>query len=118
VQKAGGGRITSRLRAVEDQDVPEDMERELEYLAPGAAVPVPIKVTIGPPFEDGETWYCPLAINGFAEEHEETVQSVDTIGAFLEGLYLAPIALRRLVEPGGRLTYLGNEDWRFRVPYG
>lgn len=118
VRAAGGGRITSRLRSLEDQDVPEDLERGLEYLAPGASALVSIKVAISPPFQDDERWSCMLTVKGFGEDHEETIQHADTIGAITEALCLAPIVLRRLVEPGGRLTYLGREDLGFPIRPG
>lgn len=113
VRKAGGGRITSRLRFLEDDDLLLEAERELEYLAPGASAPVSIKVTISPPFQEGNTWSCTLTIDGFGDDCAITVQHEDTIGAIAKALCLAPIALRQLVEPGGRLTYHGSEDLGF-----
>jgi hypothetical protein len=111
VRKAGGGRVTSRLRSLDDIDFLLEAERELEYLAPGGSAPVPIKVAISPPVEeDDKMWTCTLTITGFGAE---TVQHADTIGAITEALYLASIALRRLVEPGGRLTYHGSEELGF-----
>lgn len=118
VRKAGGGRITSRLRSLDDIDLLLEAERELEYLAPGAPAPVPIKVAIRPPFQDGDTWFCTLTISGFGDDHARTVQHADTIGAIMEALYLAPIALRELTPAGGRLTYHGSEDLGFPVRSG
>jgi hypothetical protein len=118
VRAAGGGRVTPPLRVLEDQDVPEDMERELEYLAPGASAPVSIKVAISPPVQNDKTWSCTLTMKGLGDDHVMTVQHVDTLGAILEALYLAPIVLRQLVEPGGRLTCLGSEELGFPVRPG
>ena len=111
---AGGGRVTSRLRILEDVDLLE-AERVLEYLAPGASTTVPITVTIGPPFQADNTWSCTLTISGFGNSHVMTVQHADTIGAITEALYLAPIVLHQLVPPGGRLTCHGSEELGFPV---
>lgn len=112
VRAAGGGRVTSRLRVLEDVDMLE-AERELEYLAPGASTTVPIKVTISPPFQADDTCSCTLTIRGFGDDHGMTVQHVDAIGAITEALYLAPIALHQLAPPGGRLTCRGSEELGF-----
>jgi hypothetical protein len=120
VRAEGGGRITPDLRMFADDDVLEVVEvvRELEYLAPGASAPVPIRVAISLPLQMGPKWSCMLRIKRAADEHVMPVHHADSIGAITEALYLAPIVLRQLVEPGGRLTYLGSEDLGFPVRPG
>jgi hypothetical protein len=120
VRAEGGGRITPVLRTFADDDVLEVAEvvRELEYLAPRASASVPIKVVISLPLRTGTKWSCMLSIKGFADEHVMPVHHADSIGAITEALYRAPNVLQQLVEPGGRLTYLGSEDLGFPVRPG
>ncbi len=118
VRRAGGGRITPNLGDPDDLHLLE-ADRTLEYLAPGAAAAVPIKVALSPPFQNhDETWTCVLTISGFGDKHERIVRHADSIGAIAEALYLAPVALREVVEPGGRLTYNGSEELAFPVRPG
>src|SRR5689334_8873936 len=89
------------------------IERELQYWPPGAAEPRPIHVRIDTPVPWGEDWVCTLTIEGFDTPYSHKCPQVDSIGAVLEALSLAPIVARSLVAPGGRLTWLGEEDLHF-----
>jgi hypothetical protein len=94
------------------------MERELEYWAPGAADPQPIRVRIGTPVQDvstadGVDWSCTLTIEGLDAPYSMRLYDVDAIGAMLAAATLAPAVLRSYVPPGGRLTRLGSEELGF-----
>lgn len=115
VRRAGGGRVTPDIGGENDLDLLE-ADRTLEYLAPGAAAAVPINVAFSPPFQNhDETWTCVLSVTGLGDDHERSVHHADSIGAIAEALYLAPIVLRELIDPGGRLTFRGSQDLAFPV---
>jgi hypothetical protein len=92
--------------------------RDLEYWAPGASTPRPIRVTVDTPIQDvptagGVDWSCSLRIEGFEKPHSERFIQVDALGAFLAAAAIAPIILRSFVPDGGRLTWLEHEDLGF-----
>jgi hypothetical protein len=92
------------------------MERQLEYWAPGATQPIPIRVLIGAPEERSESeWECTLTIEGFPREplYSQRMHDVDAMGALSYALAIAPLHLRLLMERGGHLTWDGREDLHF-----
>lgn len=89
------------------------IERELQYRPSGAAEPRPIYVRIGTPVPWGKDWECTLTIEGFDVPYSHKCHQVDSVGAMLAALSIAPIAARSLAARGGRLTWLGEEDLHF-----
>jgi hypothetical protein len=123
VEKAGGGRVISRLRVLEDEESaleaerePLTMERELEYWPPGAAQSVPIRVLVGAPTLHSEKeWGCRITIEGFPDTppYSKEMFGSDALQALAYALAIVPLHLRLMAKRGGRITWEGTEALRF-----
>lgn len=96
------------------------MDRELQYLAPGATAPRPIRVSISIPVQNvttagGTDWSCVLTIDGFPEAYSTPFCGVDAIQAMIFAMSTAPTAVESLTRSagGGRVTFLGDENLGF-----
>lgn len=66
--------------------------------------PVVVTITVEP---CGEDWTAVLAIEGLPERHRSEHPSVDSLGAVLAAVRVAPVVLAGMA-PG--LTWMGEED--------
>src|SRR4051794_4573894 len=90
------------------------MERELEYWAPGATEPRPIRIRFGAPEpHPRHDWVCVITITGFEEPDLTRLYGSDPVEAMARALAIAPSVLRTFGVRGGRLTWPGRSDLGF-----
>jgi hypothetical protein len=90
------------------------MERELEYWAPGATEPRPIRVTFGAPEPHPKyEWSCSITITGFEKTYTKQMYQVDPVGATIAAMAITPYLLRSFAGRGGRLTFRGSAEIDF-----
>jgi hypothetical protein len=85
--------------------------RTLEFLEPGGAQPLQIRIVLGKPEQEGDHWIAPYGIYGPGQEvREYRMAGEDSMQAALSALHILQVLVPRLFKGRGTLSCY-EEEW-------